>query len=158
MRQYLCLAILATLAGCSSSGGVSRGLTDGGPASAHGAPAASIGSTISDATILASAPEATYADSDRRAAYDYLNAIRVQCGFGERIQSVALDKAAQAHAEFIAANLDAGRSDAYRAPKAAPQDDQLFQHTSKPPAMFAPNAAQSPLEEAKRLAPAYILI
>lgn len=37
----------------------------------------------------------------------------MQCGFGARIQSVALDKAAQAHAEFIAAILDAGRTDAY---------------------------------------------
>ncbi|MFJ1260565.1 CAP domain-containing protein [Cupriavidus sp. CuC1] len=105
MRQFLCLAILASLAGCGSSGGVSREDST--------SPDGTIGSATSDATILASAPEATYADSDRLAAYDYLNALRMQCGFGARIQSFALDKAAQAHAEFIAANLDAGRTDAY---------------------------------------------
>lgn len=33
--------------------------------------------------------------------------------FGARAQNVALDKAAQGHADFIAANLDAGRLDAY---------------------------------------------
>ena len=107
---FLYLAIVAVLPGCSGVRGDASSSLGQSP---HGISPTSVSAAASDATILASAPEGISSDSDRLAAYNYLNTVRVKCGFGARIQNVALDNAAQAHAEFIAANLDAGRLDAY---------------------------------------------
>ncbi|MFJ1260286.1 CAP domain-containing protein [Cupriavidus sp. CuC1] len=105
------IAVLSVFAaGCAAGGGGKSADTEGlrVPPEATSAP-----TSASDATILTSAPEGSYSDSDRLATYNFLNAQRTKCGFGARAQNAALDKAAQAHADFIAANLDAGRSDAY---------------------------------------------
>ncbi len=92
---FLYLAIVAVLPGCSGVRGDASSSLGQSP---HGISPTSVSAAASDATILASAPEGISSDSDRLAAYNYLNTVRVKCGFGARIQNVALDNAAQAHA------------------------------------------------------------
>ncbi|MFJ1260564.1 CAP domain-containing protein [Cupriavidus sp. CuC1] len=108
-RTILVLSLLAVLSGCGGGGGGGDSTTSG--SSQPTTPTVPVVTT--DSTIVATAPAGTYSDTDKLGAYNYLNAQRVTCGFGALAQNAALDKAAQAHADFIAKNVDAGHADAY---------------------------------------------
>ena len=50
---------------------------------------------------MTTTPAATYArGSEERAAFDFLNAERARCGFGQLAQNTKLDAAAKAHADY----------------------------------------------------------
>jgi uncharacterized protein YkwD len=91
--SLLTAAAVATLAACGGGG-------DGSPTSAPAASTPPAGSSIV-ASVLAS----TYASgSEERAAFTLLNAERQRCGFGQLAQSVQLDAAAKAHANYQIVN------------------------------------------------------
>ncbi len=109
-KSILAFSIVAALSGCGG----------GGDNNSNSQPATGTPSTpttppvvTTDSTVIMVAPAGNYADADRLAAYNYLNTQRVTCGFGALAQSAALDRAAQAHADFVATNVDAGHPDAY---------------------------------------------
>lgn len=66
-------------------------------------PAASPALSVSDASY---AP-----GSAQRLAYDQLNAARLRCGFGSLSQSVRLDQAAAAHANYMSLNNEFGHGE-----------------------------------------------
>ncbi|MGT2455718.1 CAP domain-containing protein [Cupriavidus basilensis] len=111
-KTIFAFSIVAALSGCGGGGDSTSG---GQPATgAPSTPTTPIPPVVTtDSTLVTVAPAGTYSDADKLAAYNYLNTQRLACGFGALAQNTALDKSAQAHANFVAANIDAGRSDAY---------------------------------------------
>ena len=66
-------------------------------------------SSTNSSIVSGPVPEASYpAGSEELAAFSYLNAQRLQCGFGLLKQSEALDKAAKAHADWQIINNYSG--------------------------------------------------
>ncbi|MGE8453071.1 MAG: CAP domain-containing protein [Pseudomonadales bacterium] len=108
-KTFIASSIVAALSGCGGGGGDSISQPATGAPSTPTAPPV----VTTDSTVVPVAPAGTYADGDKLAAYNYLNAQRLQCGFGALAQSTPLDKAAQGHADYVARNVDAGHLDAY---------------------------------------------
>lgn len=89
----LCVAI--PLAGCGGSGGGSDNTTV----------ATTTTTTLPVSNIDNTTPIGSYgAGSDKQAAFDYLNAQRIACGFGAVQQQAQIDQAAQAHADYLVLN------------------------------------------------------
>ena len=109
----LVLSAFAALSGCGGGGGDNTASNGSQPATPSTPTTPTTPVVTTDSTIVATAPAGTYSDADKLAAYNYLNAQRVTCGFGALAQNAALDKSAQSHAEYVATNVDAGRADAY---------------------------------------------
>lgn len=110
-KSIVCLSILAALSGCGGGGGDNSASNTSQPTTPSTPTTPPVVTT--DSTIVATAPAGTYTDADKLAAYNYLNAQRIACGFGALKQNAALDQAAQSHANYVAQNIDAGRADAY---------------------------------------------
>ncbi len=67
------------------------------------------GGTSGSLALITTVPAAVYPASDpyaaeKAAVFELLNSERANCGFGKRSQNVLLDKAAQAHADYITVN------------------------------------------------------
>ena len=87
----MCTVAAASIAACGGGGGGSTG--------GVAAPAAPVVQVT--AQLVTSVPTPTYgATSEELIAFNYLNAERARCGFGKLAQSVPLDKAAKAHADY----------------------------------------------------------
>ena len=95
LRAAAALAPLGVLGACGGSGG-SGGATPGPPLPPP-APAAPIAAQLA-------VPAPVGYDADRLAAFNRLNEIRLSAGLGMLAQSAAMDRAAQAHADWIIAN------------------------------------------------------
>lgn len=93
LSMVLAATALATLVACGGGGG-------GSPTSAPAASTSPAGSSI---VVSVAAP--LYASgSEELAAFTLLNAERQRCGFGQMAQSVQLDAAAKAHADYQIVN------------------------------------------------------
>lgn len=107
-KTILAFSITTALSGCGGGGDSTSQPATGTPATPPTPPV-----VTTDSTLVTVAPTGTYAETDKLAAYDYLNAQRLACGFGALAQNAALDQAAQSHTDYVAKNLDSGRLDAY---------------------------------------------
>jgi uncharacterized protein YkwD len=98
------MVLMATLTGCGGGGGGGEATTT----SATETTPATETSTFAASTIgNFSAPTSTYA-GEKKVAFDLINAVRGQCGFGSVAQNAALDAAAVAHTNYNVLNpLDA---------------------------------------------------
>lgn len=119
-------ALLLLLSACGGGGGDGGGAVAAIPsvAPAPAAPLEPSGSVVTrigdvaptdevpaanDSTLVTSVPAATYgAGSEEAAAFAYLNAERLRCGFGLLAQDSKLDVAAAGHANFLLINNYAG--------------------------------------------------
>ena len=100
-RGVAATTLLGSLAGCGGGGGGDP------PAPAPeppGPPAAPSPSPICAIAAQTTVPTPVGYDADRLAAFDRLNELRRAAGLGLLAQSASLDRAAQAHAEWIVAN------------------------------------------------------
>ena len=95
----MCTVAAASIAACGGGGGGSTG--------GVAAPAAPVVQVT--AQLVTSVPTPNYgAASEELIAFNYLNAERARCGFGKLAQSVPLDKAAKAHADYQLINTFLG--------------------------------------------------
>ena len=98
-KYLMCTVAAASIAACGGGGGGSTG--------GVAAPAAPVVQVT--AQLVTSVPTPTYgAASEELIAFNYLNAERARCGFGKLAQSVPLDKAAKAHADYQLINTFLG--------------------------------------------------
>jgi uncharacterized protein YkwD len=97
-RVMAMLAALTSLAACGGGGGAAPT-----PPPPQPAPAPAPTSATPIAAQL-SVPTPVGYDADRLAAFNRLNEIRLAAGLGMLAQNVAMDQAAQAHAEWMVAN------------------------------------------------------
>jgi hypothetical protein len=100
LRLAAAAALIATLMSLTACGGGGAGAPAAPPPPAPApspAPAAPI-------AAQSSVPAPVGYDADRLAAFERLNEIRLSAGLGLLAQSTAMDRAAQAHAEWMVAN------------------------------------------------------
>jgi hypothetical protein len=102
-RAVAAAAALAVLGACGGGGGGGAAPEPPPPSPPPPAPAPTPASTGPIAAQL-SVPTPVGYDADRLAAFNRLNEVRLAAGLGMLAQSVALDQAAQAHADWIVEN------------------------------------------------------
>jgi hypothetical protein len=93
------LAALTSLAACGGGGGGAAPTPPPPPPAPAPAPTSS-----TPIAAQLSVPTPVGYDADRLAAFNRLNEIRLAAGLGMLAQNVAMDRAAQAHAEWMVAN------------------------------------------------------
>ena len=102
----------------SACGGGSDGNTALPPVAQAAPPTVPAAPTNSSIVTMGSTPPPYSANSEELAAYQLLNAERVRCGFGMLTANTPLDKAAQAHADYLIVNsLNSHLEDANRFPE-----------------------------------------
>jgi uncharacterized protein YkwD len=105
-RNKLALVALVAILTACGGGGDSSTPTPQPPV----APPVGGGSAAQGIPLVASVPVATFAaGSEELAAFNKLNTERAACGFGQLQQDAALDKAAQAHNDYMTINLSGRR-------------------------------------------------
>ena len=96
-KFLIALPLIAVLAACGGGGGDSADSAGAGA----GFPPPIQGPGVAGTPLVTSVPSANYAAaSEEMAAFNFLNAERQRCGFGQVSQSAALDLAARGHADW----------------------------------------------------------
>lgn len=105
--SVVAVAVLASLLTACGGGG-----SDGNQSGGGDLPPPPPPPPVIEADMVTSVPAPTYASgSEELAAFNYLNAERVRCGFGALKQDASLDKAARAHADWMIFNRTYGHSE-----------------------------------------------